>query len=420
MPAKKRSEKAIRVGVVGVGRGLSMGAAGATGLQLVALCDTWEERLLQAGERLGVATYVDFEAFLEHDMDAVILANYFHEHAPFAIRALAAGKHVMSETAACHTLAEGVALVEAVERSGCTYLFAENYPYMACNQEMRRLYQKGLVGEFRYGEGEYVHPDPAEVKLGRSCGYDHWRNWIPATYYCTHSVAPAIFITDTRPEKVNAFVVPYDVEDPEVTRTAKITDTAATIVCRMDNGGVLKSLHGALRGHGNHVRIHGNRGLMETCRHGDKQRLRVWREPWEKRRGEPRETVYTPDFPLHHERATRAGHGGGDFFTAYHFAEAIRTGTPPWLDVYRGVDMSIVGVQAWRSALADSAPFEVPDFRDAKVRRRYRDDDWSPDPARRAKGQPPSSVLGNIELSDEAQRLARKVWRSKGYDVGAS
>lgn len=416
--ASRAKTKPIRVGVIGVGRGLSMGGSNsATGLELVALCDTWEERLLQAGERLGVSTYTDYDRFLSHDMDAVILANYFHEHAPFAIQALAAGKHVISETAACHTLAEGVALVEAVEKSGLTYMFAENYPYMAYNQEMRRLYQKGHVGQFRYGEGEYVHPDPPEVKLGRSCGYDHWRNWTPATYYCTHSIAPVMFITDTRPEKVNGFVVPYDTDDPTQTRSAKLSDTCATIMCRMDNGAVLKSLHGNLRGHGNYVRIHGNKGLMENCRHGDKQRLRVWREPFEKRTGEPKETVYTPDFPVYHDRATRAGHGGGDFFTGYHFAEAIRSGEPPYLDVYRGVDMSIVGVQAWRSALADSATFEVPDFRKKSARRKYRNDHWSPDPVRKGKGQPASSIRGRIKLTVEAKKLARKVWSSKGYDT---
>ncbi|MEE3262747.1 MAG: Gfo/Idh/MocA family oxidoreductase, partial [Candidatus Latescibacterota bacterium] len=103
--ASRAKTKPIRVGVIGVGRGLSMGGSNsATGLELVALCDTWEERLLQAGERLGVSTYTDYDRFLSHDMDAVILANYFHEHAPFAIQALAAGKHVISETAACHTL----------------------------------------------------------------------------------------------------------------------------------------------------------------------------------------------------------------------------------------------------------------------------------------------------------------------------
>ena len=115
--------------------------------------------------------------------------------------------------------------------------------------------------------------------------------------------------------------------------------------------------------------------------------------------------------------ATRAGHGGGDFFTGYHFAQAIRSGEPPWLNVYRGVDMSIVGVQAWRSALADSAPFDVPDFRQKSTRRKYRDDHWSPDPARKGKGQPPSSIRGRIKLTDQALRLANKVWKSKGYDV---
>ena len=62
------------------------------------------------------------------------------------------------------------------------YVGILHYPYMAYNQEMRRLYQQGAVGAYRYGEAEYVHPDPAEVKLGRSVGLDHWRNWIPATY----------------------------------------------------------------------------------------------------------------------------------------------------------------------------------------------------------------------------------------------
>lgn len=413
---RKSTKSKIRVGVIGVGRGRSF-ALGAThaGMELVALCDTWEERLEAVGTELGVANYADYDRFLEHDMDAVILANFFHQHAPFAIKALASGKHVMSETAACHTLGEGVALARAVESSGCTYMFAENYPYMVYNQEMRQLYQKGSIGEFKYGESEYVHPDPPEVKVGRSVGKDHWRNWIPATYYCTHSIAPVMFITDTRPVKINGFVVPYDVQDRTMTLHMTRADTASVIICRMDNGAVLKSLHGALRGHGNYVRIHGNGGLMENCRHGDHQRLRVWREPWEKRKSEPAEIVYKPDFPIHHAQAMRAGHGGGDFFTNHAFAEAIHSGEPPYLDVYLGIEMSIAGVLAWKSALNDSAPLDMPDFRDETVRKNYETDDWSPDPARAGKGQPSCSLLGDIEPAEEAQALAGKVWRRQGY-----
>lgn len=417
MQGTKRQRR-IRVGVVGVGRGRSFARiAASNGMELAALCDTWEERLREESDALGVTGYTDYDAFLEHDLDAVVLANYFHEHAPFAIKALESGRHVMSECAACHTLGEASALVRAVEKSGKIYQFAENYPYMVFNQEMRRLYRKGKVGKFLYGEGEYVHPDPAEVKLARSVGWNHWRNWFPATYYCTHSIAPVMYITDTRPVKVNAFVIPFDFDDPTQTHHTNRSDTASVIVCRMDNGAVLKSLHGALRGHGNYVRIHGNAGLMENCRHGDQNRLRVWREPWEKRKGEPVETVYVPDFPHHHKAAMETGHGGGDFFTTHSFAEAIRKGEPPYLDVYRGVDMSIVGILAWRSALEDSRTVEVPDFRNSAVQKAYADDNWSPDPSRAGPGQPPMSVLGAIEVSAEARALAKKVWGKQGYEV---
>jgi len=406
----------IRVGVVGVSRGMSF-ARGAerVGMELVALCDTWEERLLEVGRDLGATTYTDYARFLEHEMDAVILANYFHQHAPFAIKALRAGLHVMSECAACHTLSEGVALTRAVEKSGRVYMLAENYPYMLFNQEMRRLYREGTIGDFKYGEGEYVHPDPARVKLARSPGLNHWRNWIPATYYCTHSIAPVMYITDTRPVKVNGFVIPYDFNDPTQTMHVRRGDTAAVIICRMDNDAVLKSLHGGLRGHGNYVRIHGNRGLMENCRVGDRNMVRLHRAPFDKDEGEPVETVYLPDFPVHHQEATRTGHGGGDFFTRYHFAQAIRTGEQPYLNVYRAVDMSICGILAYRSALADSAPVDVPDFRKESERRKYEDDTWSPDPERRGPGQPLPSVLGDIQPTDEAVRFAREVWKEAGH-----
>ena len=89
---QKTDGNRIRVGVVGVGRGMSF-AHGApfVGMELVALCDTWEAKLHEAGKKLNVTTYTDYEQFLSHDMDAVILANYFHQHAPFAVKALESG-----------------------------------------------------------------------------------------------------------------------------------------------------------------------------------------------------------------------------------------------------------------------------------------------------------------------------------------
>jgi len=417
-PKRGSRKQKIRVGVVGLRRGLSFarGAGPGLGMELVALCDTWIERLDDAGRQLGVETYADFDRFLEHDMDAVILANYFHEHAPFAVKALKAGMHVMSETAACSTLGEGVALIDAVEKSGKTYMFAENYPYMVFNQEMRRLYQRGHIGEFQYGEGEYVHPMSAEEINKLSPGVNHWRNWIPATYYCTHALAPVMYITGTWPVKVNGFVIPRSEDDSMLSRTARRNDVASMIALRMDNDAVVKLLQVSLRGEGIWVRVHGTRGLMENQRGGAEGMLRVRRERFDKKRGEPVEQVYRPDFPECHDKAVQAGHGGGDFFTPYHFSEAIRSGEQPLLDVYRGVSMSIVGILAYRSALDDSNTVEIPDFRKKSVRAKFKNDHWTPDPARRKKGDPWPSVSGDIQPTKQALAEAGKVWQTMGYE----
>src|SRR5688500_4089307 len=195
MSTNGRRGKPIRVGVVGVGRGQSFahGASDLVGMKLVALCDIWKERLDEVGKKYNVATYTDFDKFLEHaDMEAVVLANYFHEHAPLAIKALDAGFHVMSETGACKTLAEGVALCRAVERSKRIYMFAENYPFTAFNLEMRRLYQAGEIGRALYAEGEYNRPMSPGDRERISPGAKHWRHYLPSTYYCTHALAPLV------------------------------------------------------------------------------------------------------------------------------------------------------------------------------------------------------------------------------------
>ena len=183
--------KPIRVGVIGVGRGQSFtrGATDLVGMKLVAICDTWKERLAPVGKQYKVSTYTDYDKFLEHDMDAVVLANYFHEHATFAIKALKAGKHVMSECSCNSTLAEGVELCRTVEKTGLTYMLAENYPYTAFNMEMRRVYRTGEIGEVTYADGEYNHPMSPDSRMSIAPGVNHWRNWLPSTYYCTHALA---------------------------------------------------------------------------------------------------------------------------------------------------------------------------------------------------------------------------------------
>ena len=408
----------IKVGVLGVGRGQSF-IAGLTpdvGMELVAICDTWEERLNTVGEKHpSVSTYTDYDEFLKHDMDAVVLANFFHEHAPFAIKALKAGKHVMSETSCNGTMAEGVELCRAVEESGKIYMLAENYPYSKFNQEMRRVYQTGEIGEVTYAEGEYNHPMPVHARVAISAGINHWRNWIPSTYYCTHALAPLMYITDTMPVKINGFSIAMPENEA---MTARRSDPGSVIVCRMDNGAVFRIFGLVLPGHSNWYRVHGKRGAMEIGRapgyFGD-GKVRVWHDPWDLKEGEEENRVYDPEWPENAELANKAGHGGGDFWTNFHFSNAIRSGEQPFLDVYRGVAMSSVGILAWRSALEDGTPLDLPDFRDEASRKAFEDDHWGPWPTDDGPGEAPPSILGFTEPTEEGLANSRKIWDDLGY-----
>ena len=169
------SEKKIKLGVFGAGRGAYLGKVARTlGFELVALCDVFEAKLNHVRKDLGsddkgITYYTDYDKFLQHDFDAVILANYATQHAPAAVKALKAGKHVMSECMAMLTMGEALELVEAVEESGLVYSFAENYPYSARNMEMARLVQSGEMGKFLYGEAEYVHPMSIKGRVQLTC-----------------------------------------------------------------------------------------------------------------------------------------------------------------------------------------------------------------------------------------------------------
>ena len=407
--------KPIRVGVVGIGRGQSFARAATdqVGLKLVALCDTWETRLREVGRQYGVATYTDYDAYLAHDLDAVVLANYFHEHAPLAIKALRAGRHVMSETAACKTLAEGVALCRAVAASGRIYMLAENYPFTKFNLELRRLYRAGEIGRVLYAEGEYNHPMSPATLFELSPGLNHWRNWLPATYYCTHALAPLVYITDTQPVAVNGLAVAA----PEVKPSVWRGDPTGVMLVRMDNGAVFRIFGLITPGHSCWWRLHGTAGAMESTRgpgYFGPEGVRVWHEAWQTADGQASDRVWQPDWPEHGDLANAGGHGGGDFWTNLLFAEAIRSGHQPFLDVYRAVAMSVVGVQGWKSALANGAPFVVPDFRDEAARRPHENDHWSPFPADAGPGQPPCAISGTGEPATADVAAARAVWARQG------
>jgi predicted dehydrogenase len=399
------STRKIKVGVFGGGRGQTMidVLSKHPDAELVAICDKYQPLLDQcqvkatkAGSQ--VTCYEDFDRFFEHDMDAVVLANYATEHAPYAIRLLDSGRHVTSEIMAAATMGEAVELVEAVERNHCVYTYAENYCYFRGCQEMQRLYRSGVLGRFMHGEGEYIHdcgPFWGDIAYGER---DHWRNWMPSTYYCTHALGPIVTITGARPVRVTGY------ETPNVLRRSYgcLSSDAALVACQMDNGAITKFIPSAgvkREPAAIWFAVYGTKGSCETDRWNDgANRVYLYTEE----AGEMKS--YKPDFPLETEVSkTIGGHGGSDFYTMHFFLESIlgREGGSHAIDVYTALDMTLPGILAYRSICTGNQPFDVPNMRIKADREKWRGDEWSVDPAKAGPGQPtPSSDL-TVDVPDE-------------------
>ncbi len=129
LASARGANDSIVVGVVGVGsRGLdhARGFAGLDGVEVAYVCDPDSRRVDQAVEavaKTGSRTKApkgvgDFRKILDDKtVDAIIVATCNHWHAPAAILACSAGKHVYVEKPCSHTAREGEMLVESARKN---------------------------------------------------------------------------------------------------------------------------------------------------------------------------------------------------------------------------------------------------------------------------------------------------------------
>ena len=153
----------IKIGIAGV-RGFSIVEAIKKMPEeacITAMCDLSTDSLDRAKKELGLTDSQCYRIYedmlLNADIDAVVVSTPMQFHVQHSIQALQAGKHVMCEVTAGVTMDELWWLIEAVEKSGKIYMYAENYCYMPEVQIVRAMTKAGMFGEIYYGEGEYTH-----------------------------------------------------------------------------------------------------------------------------------------------------------------------------------------------------------------------------------------------------------------------
>ena len=404
--ARSKKLKKVRIGIFGMHRGLSYLKAlkRIKNVTIVAVCEMKDSEIERMKDFLPeeTAVYKSFDEFFEVEMDAVILANYYHEHAKYAIRFLEKNIHVLSETTAAPTLGECVALCQAVEKSKAKYMLAANTSWMPGVRELQTLYKQGVAGNAIFGEAEYLHPWETEplgfLHYEKNATYTHWRSYIPRTYYNMHSLGALMEITGSVPVKVSGKAC-FTPEFSEAMNRAYIGDSSSITITEMDNGAVFTTTGCASLGPiSKWFRIAGDKGNIETVRHEYEGLRKVRIDPmkWMVEEGDETngQKVYMPD----DARATgiftdkeikyadlpegsKTGHAGHcDFWVTLYFIKYLRGEVEPFFNVYRATALSAAGILAWKSILNGGKEYDVPDFTNKRTRKKYANDFDSPFP----------------------------------------
>ncbi|HEY0074484.1 MAG TPA: Gfo/Idh/MocA family oxidoreductase [Abditibacteriaceae bacterium] len=114
------------IGTGGMGQGNMDNFLGQSDVRVLAVCDVDKNHLRDAKNKVDgrygntdCAAYTDFRELLARtDIDAISLATPDHWHAIPAIMAAKAGMDIYGEKPISHTLAEGIAMVDAVQKYG--------------------------------------------------------------------------------------------------------------------------------------------------------------------------------------------------------------------------------------------------------------------------------------------------------------
>ena len=142
-------------------------------------------RTPECGDRFGIEKrYTDYDELLKDpNVDAVHINSPIPDHAPQAIAALKAGKHVACTVPMATTIDECRQIVELQRKSGKVYMMMETVVYSREYLFVKELYDKGELGRIQFLRGSHQQD------------MDGWPGYwpgLPPMRYATHCVSPCL------------------------------------------------------------------------------------------------------------------------------------------------------------------------------------------------------------------------------------
>jgi predicted dehydrogenase len=369
-------------------------------VRAVSIAELLPERRREEAALAGISeTYGSLDELLASDCDAVAIFTQRWMHAPQAIAALRAGKHVYSAVPAGVTVEELSELVETVRRTGLTYALGETSYYYPSTILCREMWRQGKFGRFVYGEAEYMH----DMSHGFYEAYKHsggadWKRTagVPPMLYPTHTMSMIVSVTGARLTRVSCLGQADQAGDGVFGQGLNLWDNPfsnETALFRTSDGGAARINELRRVGHwgGRSVRLslYGTEGCFEEQPDGDvwvnrarevtplgdilrcvpvdeASRLAAGQVP-----GSTQHDFYSgmaqvhPTWRLPPEYVGRpSGHHGSHHFLVDDFVRGCTTGALPPNHAWAAARYNLPGIIAHESAKRDGELMSVPDLGD--------------------------------------------------------
>ncbi len=162
----------LRIGILGAARiapAAIIYPAQATGHQLVAVASRDKVRAELFAKQYQVAkTYTSYQDLInDPEIDVVYNALHNGAHGPWNIKALAAGKHVLSEKPSASNAAEAKEVLTAANKANKVFMEGFHYYYHPVFQRAMAIIKSGEIGEVIKVESSLLipMPNPTDLRL---------------------------------------------------------------------------------------------------------------------------------------------------------------------------------------------------------------------------------------------------------------
>lgn len=386
----------LKIGIVGLSFGLDFIPLfrAHPRVREILIADLLPERVQLARDLYGALPAVQtLDDVLASDVDAVCLFTQRWRHAPQAIQALRAGKHVYSAVPAAITLEEIAQLIETVEQTGQMYMVGETSYYYPSALYCRERFARGDFGRFVYAEAEYLH----DMSHGFYEAYmwangEQWKKFasFPPMLYPTHSVSMIAQTTGARLTRVSCLGYTDSNEDGVFRRDVSAWGNVfsnETALFRTSDGGMARVNEFRRVGWSETARCPSVRlSLFGTeASYEEQGNSRIWNS---RTCDEPEDiTDLLVCEQVHADEAVRMGlakihprerlprefaglrngHEGSHQFLVDDFVNACVTMKLPPNHVWASARNCVPGIVAHESARRDGESLAIPDFGDALV-----------------------------------------------------